>query len=107
MIYEHRVYRVVSGKREAVKTRFRDVTMGLFEKHGMKVVGFWQDLVGENNELMYILAFEDLNHMNDAWASFRKDPDWIKAQSESEADGPIVAGVTNKVMVPTDFSPLQ
>ena len=95
------------GKREAVKDRFRDVTMRLFEKYDMKVVGFWQDLIGENNELMYILAFEDLNHMHEAWSSFRKDPEWIKAQSESEADGPIVEGVTNKVLVPTDYSPLK
>jgi len=107
MIYEYRVYRIVPGKMEAINNRFRNVAVRLFEKHGMKVVGFWQTMVGENNELTYILSFEDLNQMQRAWDSFRKDPEWIKTRKETEADGPLVAGITNKILVPTDYSPIK
>lgn len=41
MIYELRFYEVVPGKLSAVNTRFADHTIGVFQKHRIKVVGFW------------------------------------------------------------------
>jgi len=40
MIYEERIYTIVPGKMQDINNRFANVTMRLFEKHGMKVVGF-------------------------------------------------------------------
>ena len=41
MIYELRTYEAAPGKLPALNARFRDHTRGLFERHGMEVVGFW------------------------------------------------------------------
>ena len=60
MIYEYRAYHVMPGKMPALHERFSKVTVSLFKKHGMQVVGFWKTVIGESNELVYILAFEDL-----------------------------------------------
>lgn len=107
MIYEHRVYEIMPGKMPAIHERFANVTMRLFEKHGMKVVGFWQTAVGDNSQLVYILAFDDLNHMERAWREFTQDEEWQRAKRESEKEGPLVARVRNTVLRPTPYSPLQ
>ena len=40
MIYEYRAYYVMPGRMVDLQRRFADVTMGLFKKHGIQVVGF-------------------------------------------------------------------
>ena len=108
MIYEHRTYYIPPRKMDAIVSRFRDHTMTLFNKHGIKVVGFWTTELGDrsNGELVYICAFEDLNARDAAWNAFRADPVWAEVVRRTEADGPIVSQVNVKIMLPSDFSPL-
>ena len=42
MIYELRTYIIVPGRMADIERRFCDVTLRLFQKHGMEVVGFWR-----------------------------------------------------------------
>ena len=107
MIYELRIYDAVPGKLPALNERFAKITMGYFEKYGLKVVGFWTDEVGTNNRLTYMLAFDDMAQRDKAWADFRADPERTKAFAETEKDGAIVARVTNTIMRPTTYSPMQ
>jgi hypothetical protein len=107
MIYELRVYDAVPGKLPALNERFAKFTMRYFEKYGIKVVGLWTDEVGATNRLTYILAFEDMAHRDKVWTAFKSDPERIKAFAETEKDGPIVVRVTNTIMRPTAYSPLQ
>ncbi len=107
MLYELRVYTAFPGKMAALQARFRDVTMGLFEKHGIQNVGYWTNLVGgRNDELMYILAFEDMAHRERAWGAFQADPAWQQERSRSETDGPLIQHIENRFLAPTSFSPL-
>ena len=106
MIYEYRVYEPNSGKMEALNARFRDHTLTLFEKHGMKNVGYWTAGAGDLSEqLIYMLGFEDAGHRERAWAAFNSDPEWLSVVEASEADGPLVARVFNTLLTPTDYSP--
>ena len=73
MIYEMRSYEVVPGRMPAMNARFQNHTVGLFEKHGIKVIGFWEAVVGTSNVLHYMVAFEDLAHRERAWASFQAE----------------------------------
>ena len=108
MIYERRIYEIVPGKRKALNERFAKSTIRLFEKHGMKVVGFWESLVGgSTNTLYYMLAFSDLGHLESAWKSFRADPEWTEVADSTEKDGPLVVHVTNIALSPTDYSPMK
>jgi len=107
MIYELRVYTAMPGKMPALQARFRDHTCKLFEKHGMKNVGYWTNMIGgKNDELIYILGYEDLAARATCWASFGGDPEWHAARNESEKDGPLVLHVENRILNPTNFSPL-
>ncbi len=107
MIYELRVYAAVTGKLDAVNARFRDHTLKLLEKHGATNVGYWTYEVGNSDELVYILGFPNAEARMRTWADFRNDPEWQRVKAETEADGPIVAKVKNRLLSPTDYSPLQ
>lgn len=107
MLYELRIYDAVAGKMPALNERFAKITLGYFEKYNMKVVGFWTDEIGLSNRLTYMLAFESQAQRESAWTAFRADADRLKAFAETERDGPLVARVTNTLMRPTPYSPMQ
>ena len=107
MIYEYRAYYAAPGRMPDIQKRFNDVTMKLFAKHGIKVVGFWDTIVGESNELVYICAYDDLAARQRAWDAFVVDPEWQEAKKQSEMNGPLVERFVNKIFRPTPFSPLQ
>lgn len=104
MIYELRIYHIHQGKMEDIHKRFKDVTFGLFEKHGMKVVDFWEDSE-EGNKIYYIMEHESMEDRNKNFDSFRNDPEWIEAKEKSEEQGPIVAKLENYFMKRVPYSP--
>ncbi len=107
MIYEWRVYDTLPGRLPQLHKRFAEHTLRLFEKHGIKSIGYWEEVVGQNNRLVYLLAFESLADRERKWEAFQSDPEWIQARSESERDGPINALVSNRILKPTPYSPLK
>jgi len=108
MIYELRVYKAVPGRLPALMNRFANITLKLWEKHGIKQAGFWTTLVGDSNqELYYLLAWESLADREKKWAAFGADPEWQARRAETEKDGPIVANVANQLLSPTAFSSVK
>lgn len=107
MIYELRRYQVVPGRLPALNARFKNHTLGFFEKHGIKVIGFWEAVIGEGNVLNYMLSFDDLAHRERAWGAFQADEDWQKVRAETDGDGPLVAQVRNEIWRPTNYSPMK
>jgi ribosomal protein L3 len=110
-VFEIRTYTTPPGKLDALKARFRDHTIKVFDKYGMKSIGYWvpQDAPLKENTLIYVLSHESREAAAKSWAAFRTDPDWVKAKTESEKDGPLTVqgGVTSVFADPTDFSPLK
>jgi hypothetical protein len=108
MIYELRVYHCVSGRLPALLKRFDTVTLGLWEKHGIRQAGFWTVLIGESNQdLYYLLRWESLAEREKKWNAFQSDPEWIAKRGESERDGPIVASLSSSFLQPTSFSSVK
>jgi hypothetical protein len=107
VIYELRIYTVHAGRMEALQKRFRDHTCRLFDKHGIRSIGYWTNVIGgPNDELWYMVEFDSLAARETAWVGFLQDPEWIRANQASTADGPIVVHFENRIMKPTDFSAL-
>jgi hypothetical protein len=106
-LYEYRVYEVVPGRLPALNRRFQEITLNYFKKHGIGVVGFFEEVVGTTNELHYILKFDDFGHRERAWGAFQADEGWIRDRAETEKDGQIVARVRNRFWRATPYSPLQ
>ncbi|KIZ43455.1 MULTISPECIES: NIPSNAP family protein [Rhodopseudomonas] len=108
MIYETRVYRCLPGRLPALLNRFETITLKLWEKRGIRPVGFFTTLVGASNqELTYILAWESLAEREQKWNAFATDPEWLAARAKTEADGQIVDNIVNQLLQPTSFSALK
>ena len=74
MIYELRVYQPLPGKMAKLQDRFRDQLLSIWDRHGIRPVGFWTTLLGESsNELTYILAWESLADRERKWTAFQED----------------------------------
>lgn len=108
-VFELRTYVSKEGKLDNLLARFRGHTVRLFEKHGMENIGYWvaADAPASQTTLIYVLAHKSREAAAASWDAFRKDPDWVKARTESEANGAIVDKVTSVFMTPADFSKIK
>jgi len=108
MILEMRVYRCLPGRLPALQNRFANITLKLWEKHGIKQAGFFTTVVGESNQdLTYFLAWESLADREKKWAAFQSDPEWIAKRAETEKDGQIVLTIVNQLLQPTAYSSVK
>jgi hypothetical protein len=109
VIYELRVYRTLPGQMPRLLDRFRNQTLSIWNRLGIRQVGFWITAVGEaeGSELTYLLAWDSFADRETRWAAFQSDPAWKQAKSESESGGFLVANIRNQLLAPTDFSAIK
>ena len=103
--YELRTYYAAPGKLDALNARFRNHTMQIFEKHGMKNIGYWMPIDNSENKLIYVLEHASRETADKAWKEFGADAEWQKVAKESEANGRLVTKVERRFMTATDYSP--
>ena len=106
-VYELRVYHAAAGKLPELLARFRDHTVKLFDRHGMKSVAYWTPLdePDKSNTLIYILHHPSREAAAANWKSFQDDPEWKSVKEKSEANGKLTDKVNSTYMALTDFSP--
>jgi len=109
-VYELRIYKCNPGKLDALQARFRDHTLGFFEKHGIKNVAYWTPANGadQHDTLIYLLEHASPEAAKASWEAFRADEDWKKVAADSQKDGPILlkeGGIKSISMKKTDYSP--
>ena len=86
MIHELRVYQPLPGKMAKLQNRFSDQLLSIWDRHGIRPVGFWTTLLGESsNELTYILAWESLADRERKWTAFQEDPAWTMFATRASA----------------------
>jgi hypothetical protein len=108
-VYELRTYTAPEGKLGELHTRFRDHTVRIFNRHGMKSVIYLapQDAPDSQNTLIYILEHPSREAAKKAWADFQADPEWVKVAADSQVNGRIVSKVVSVFADPTDYSPIK
>lgn len=106
-VYELRIYHVAPGKLPDLLARFRDHTIELFNRHGMKSVAYWTPLdePEKSNTLIYILHHPSREAAAANWKAFQDDPNWKSVREKSEANGKLVEKVDSTYMALTEFSP--
>ncbi|HEY1471335.1 MAG TPA: NIPSNAP family protein [Candidatus Acidoferrum sp.] len=106
-VYELRVYHAYPGKLENVLARFRDHTMKLFAKHGIKNVAYWTPLdePAKSSTLYYMLQHPSREAAAANWKAFQDDPEWKSVKEQSEANGKLVEKIESTFLMLTDFSP--
>ena len=105
-VFELRTYTTSERALPGLLERFRGGETQLFEKRGMRGVGYWvpADAPASDNTLVYILAHESRDAARASWEAFGSDPDWARMR---EASGRLVTNVESVFLVPTDFSPAK
>ncbi len=128
MLYEIRVYEPVPGKEHAVHEAFERF-LPIAKKHGVIPVGIFDAplekesnmggrraaehpdaKIGQDKKyIIYILKYKDVADRNKAWDAFRGDPEVAKIAKEirEKVGGPYEAGITNYLITPAKYSPLQ
>ncbi|MBU6293701.1 MAG: NIPSNAP family protein [Planctomycetes bacterium] len=108
-VFELRTYYVHPGRMPALEKRFKDHTIGLLGKYGMKLVGFWKPADPKQAEevLVYLVEHSSRETADKSWADFRKDADWIAARDASEKDGKIVMKVDVQWWNATPYSAIK
>jgi hypothetical protein len=104
-LFELRTYTTPPGSLPNLDARFRDHTIALFKKHGMKNWMYFHkmpDQPGADTTLIYFLAHKSKEAAKASFDAFRKDPDWIAAKEQSEKNGSLTVkdGVKSLFLVP-------
>jgi len=110
-VFELRIYEARAGKRDALSDRFRDHTMGLFEKAGMTNVGYWTGAPGDEDDTLfvYMLSYPSREARDEMWTRLGDDPDFqreVIAEERSE-ELRLVESIDARMLVPTGYSPLK
>ena len=90
-LYEMRIYTPAPGKKAALDARFRDHTVGLFQKHGMTPIGFFHVYTPPgapaDDRLFYVMGYKDRAARDESWRALAKDPEWQKCYADRQKDG--------------------
>lgn len=108
-LFELRIYTAAPGKMDALNQRFRNHTLRLFEKHGIKSIGYWTS-VDEKHQgrLYYIVAYPDKESREKMLVKgIAQDTEFLKVVAESEKEGKLTTGIESVLMVPSDYSPIK
>ncbi len=109
-VYELRIYRTNEGKLDSLDARFRDHTIGIFDRYGMQSVGYWHpaDPPGSADTLIYILRHNSRDAAKVSWKSFGADEQWKKVAKESQKEGRFLREPPEVVFLsPTDYSAIR
>lgn len=112
-LYELRIYVTHPGKLPDLHQRFRNHTCGLFEKHGMENIIYWDVVEGDKsdgtraeNMMVYVIAHKDEAAREASWKAFIGDPEWQAVAKKSEEQGKILAEPPIAILMrDVEFSP--
>ena len=107
VVYELRIYHAAPGKLGELLARFREHTVKLFDRHGIKSVAYWTPVEEpqKSNTLIYILQHPSREEAAANWKSFQEDPEWKSVKEKSELNGKLTEQIDSTFLVLTDFSP--
>lgn len=105
--YQLRIYESHSEKAGKKKIEMFNIgELAIFQRCGLNAVFFGETIVGPlMPNLTYMLAFKDTAAKDQAWNTFRADPEWAKLKTTPGfTDKEIVSRITNLLLVPASFS---
>ena len=100
MIYEHRRYDISPAYRREFLDNFGKMLMPLFKKLEAEVIGVWETPIGDRNQLVCLLAFDDISKRMEFWENFEREEIYTKIAHLANA-------VTISILRPTPYSPMK
>jgi hypothetical protein len=87
-IYELRHYIPAAGRHAELLARFRDASIPLLPRYGIKLVRFWTE--PSTGHIWYLVEWSDKDTRKAAWSRFLKSQDWADVIARTEQDGPLI-----------------
>lgn len=106
-VYQLRIYESPSEKTAKKKIEMFNIgELAIFKRSGLNAVFFGETIVGPlMPNLTYMLSFSDAAAKDQAWNTFRVDPEWTQLKTTPGfTDKEIVSRITNIVLVPAPYS---
>lgn len=110
-VFELRVYKTMPGKRDTLANRFRDHTSAMFERAGMKNVGYFNAITGDDTDdtFVYLLAYPSREARDEMWRELGTYEDFqeLIVQVERDDNRKLVDTIDARLLVPTSYSELK
>ena len=105
MIIDHRTYSVIPGKLPEFLKVYKELGFETQSKHLGNLLGFFTSMdIGELNQVVHMWGYESLQDRADRRAQLAADPNW---GAYLAAAMPLLQKMENKILNPTDFSPIK
>ncbi len=105
-IHQLRIYTIPPYNEKAFNDRFRDHALRIMKKYDFHVIATWESRKEDTLEFIYLLEWADKKTMEDAWAQFMANEEWIAIKKEtSKAHGTFVENIADRTLILTDYSP--
>ena len=107
-VFELRIYKAAPDKLGLLDARFRDHTIELFKRHGIKSVGYWHptDEPDSKDTLIYLVEHDSPEAAKESWKAFSADPEW-KPIAQASGVGKLAAPIKSTYMSATDYSAMK
>ncbi len=106
MIVDHRTYSIRPGKVQIWLQNYEKYALPVQQKHLGNLLGFFVSEIGPLNQIVFMWAYEDLADRQHRRAAMEADPAWHDYLVRSAEIGALLAQ-ENKILKPTDFSPIR
>lgn len=103
MIYMETKLVVQPGKMGKYQEVEKDM-YSFITKAGMKVIGAWNTVIGDTNEVTLLFASEDMGQLQKSSMTMAQSKEYQAAWQRVEA---LLTSQTRKIMMPMPISPLQ
>jgi hypothetical protein len=106
MIVDHRTYDFHPGKMAPWLDQYESHALPLQQKYLGTLIGFFTTTIGPINQAVFLWAYDSIGDREERRARMEVDSDWIEYRKLSGGMGALKQQ-TNKILVPTAFSPLK
>jgi hypothetical protein len=113
-VYELRIYHAAEGRRDDLMARFRDHTVRIAGRYGIRDIASFVSVVDPDVYVGVVWHDEDDPAVAQRkWEALHEDPEWMVVERESDAHGYLVRqratgewDIQVHYLAGTDFSPL-
>lgn len=104
MIVEQRIYTLHPGKVPEMVRLYRDEGLALQQRHLGRFIGYFTTETGNLNQVVFMWGFDSLDDRAARRERMAQDPEW---QRYLQKVVPLLVKQENRILRPTDFSPIR
>ncbi|WP_019169963.1 NIPSNAP family protein [Pseudaminobacter salicylatoxidans] len=104
MIVEERIYRIRSGKLKEYLTLVREEGLKIQQPILGTLIAYFVSEIGPLNHVVHMWGYEDLADRTRRRQELADDPRW---QAFTPRLSACIEAMENRILLPTDFSPLK